>query len=55
VCGETRNAYRVAVGKPEEKRPLEGSTHRWEDNIKMHLGAAGWIGADLINLVQDDK
>jgi hypothetical protein len=25
------------VGKSEEKRPLEGSRHRWEGNITMHL------------------
>ena len=41
------------MGKPEEKRPLEGSMHRWEDNIKMHLGVVGWKAADLINVVKD--
>ena len=33
----SRNAYRVLVGKPEEKRPLERPRRRWEDNIKMDL------------------
>jgi hypothetical protein len=28
-----RNAYRVLVGNPEGKRPLEIPTHRREDNI----------------------
>jgi hypothetical protein len=32
-----KDAYRVLVGKPEEKRPFERSRHRWEDNIKMDL------------------
>jgi hypothetical protein len=30
--GERKSAYRVLVGKPEE-RPR----HRWEDNNKMNL------------------
>jgi hypothetical protein len=31
--GETRNAYRVLVGKPEGKRPLGRPRRRWVDNI----------------------
>jgi hypothetical protein len=27
--GEGRNVYRVLVGKPEGKRPLERPRHRW--------------------------
>jgi hypothetical protein len=34
---EERGMYRVLVGKPEEKRPLGRSRHRWEDNIRMDL------------------
>jgi hypothetical protein len=34
---EKRNAYRILVGKPEEKRPLGRPRHRWVDNIKMDL------------------
>ncbi|KAJ4432277.1 hypothetical protein ANN_20895 [Periplaneta americana] len=34
---ESRNAYRVLVGRPEGKRPLGRPRHRWEDNIKMDL------------------
>jgi hypothetical protein len=33
--GEKRNAYRILVGKPEEKRPLGRPRHRWMDNVKM--------------------
>jgi hypothetical protein len=35
--GEKRNGYRVLVGKPEVKRPLGRSKHRWVNNIKMDL------------------
>jgi hypothetical protein len=34
---ERRGVYRVLVGKPEGKRPLGRTRHRWEDNIKMDL------------------
>jgi hypothetical protein len=30
-------AYRVLVGKPEGRRPLERVRHRWEDNIRIDL------------------
>jgi hypothetical protein len=36
-----RNAYRLLVGKPEGKRPLERHRLRWEDNIKMDLRELG--------------
>jgi hypothetical protein len=42
--GEKRNAYRISVGKPEEKRPLGRPRHRWVDNIKINLRAMGWDG-----------
>jgi hypothetical protein len=35
--GEKINAYRILVGKLEEKRPLERPRRRWEDNIRMDL------------------
>jgi hypothetical protein len=35
--GEKRNAYRILVGKPEEKKPLRTPRRRWEDNIKIDL------------------
>jgi hypothetical protein len=34
---EKSNAYRLLVGKPEEKRPLGKPRRRWVDNIKMDL------------------
>jgi hypothetical protein len=42
--GEGRNVYRVLVGKPEGKRPLERLRRRWEDGIKMDLWEIGWGG-----------
>jgi hypothetical protein len=38
--GESRGAYRILVGKPEEKEPLGRPRNRWEDNIK--IGHQGW-------------
>jgi hypothetical protein len=35
--GEKRNVYKVLVGKPEGKRPLERPRHRWEDRIRMDV------------------
>jgi hypothetical protein len=31
--GAKMNAYRILVGKPEEKRPLGRTRRRWVDNI----------------------
>jgi hypothetical protein len=39
--GEKRNAYRILVGNPDEKRPLGRHKHRWEDNIKIDLKEIG--------------
>jgi hypothetical protein len=44
--GEGRNVYRVLVGKPEGKRPLERQSHRWEDGIKMDLRGIGLGGVE---------
>jgi hypothetical protein len=51
--GETRNAYRILVGKPEGKRPLGRPRRRWVDDIKMNLGEIGQDGRDWIELAQD--
>jgi hypothetical protein len=44
--GEKRNAYRISVGKPEDKRPLGRPRRRWVDNIIMDLREIGWDGLD---------
>jgi hypothetical protein len=51
--GETRNAYRILVGKPEGKKPLGRPRRRWVDNIKIDLRGIGRDGMDWINLAQD--
>jgi hypothetical protein len=48
--GEERKVYKVLVGKPEEKRPLERPRRRWEDGILRRLA---WGGVDWIRLAQD--
>jgi hypothetical protein len=40
------------VGKPEGKRPLGRSIHRWM-NIKLDLIEISWGGIDRIDLAQD--
>ncbi|KAJ4426632.1 hypothetical protein ANN_26430 [Periplaneta americana] len=50
--GESRNAYRVLVGRPKGKRPLGRPRRRWEDNIKMDLREVRY-DKDWINLAQD--
>jgi len=51
--GEDRGVHRVLVGKPEGKRPLGRSKHRWEDNIKMDLQKVGGGRGDWMELAQD--
>jgi hypothetical protein len=50
--GERRVAYRVLMGIPERKSPLERNRRRWEDNIKMDLQEVGCGGMDWIELAQ---
>ena len=45
--------YRVLVGKPEEKGPLERPRRRWEGNITMDLQEVGGACGDWIELAQD--
>jgi hypothetical protein len=51
--GETRNAYRILVGKPEQKRPLGRPRRRWVDNIEIDLREIGWDGVYWIELAQN--
>jgi hypothetical protein len=47
--------YRVLLGKPEGKTPLETARRRWEDGIRKVLMETGWGGGGVewIHLVQD--
>ncbi|KAJ4432095.1 hypothetical protein ANN_20709 [Periplaneta americana] len=51
--GESRNTYRMLVGRPEGKRPLGRPRCRWEDNIKMDLREVGYDDREWINFAQD--
>jgi hypothetical protein len=51
--GEKKNAYRILVGKPEEKRPLGRPYRRCVDSIRMSLREIGWGGMDWIDMTQD--
>jgi hypothetical protein len=51
--GEKITAYRLLVGKSEEKRPLGRPRRRCVDNIKMDLLEIGWGGVDWICQAQD--
>jgi hypothetical protein len=51
--GEERKVYRVLVGKPEGKRPLERPRRTWKDGIRMDLREIGLEGVDWIRLAQD--
>jgi hypothetical protein len=50
---ETKNAYRILVGKVEGKNPLGRPRHKLVDNIQLDLREIGWGGMDYINLGQD--
>ena len=51
--GESRDAYRVLVGKPKGKRPRGRLRSRWDDNIKTDLQEVGCGDMDWIDLTQD--
>jgi hypothetical protein len=51
--GEERNVYRLLMGKPEGKRPLERPRRRWEDGVRLDLREIGWASVDWIQLAQD--
>jgi hypothetical protein len=39
--GESKDAYRILIRRPEGRRPLGQSRHSWEVNIKMDLQEVG--------------
>jgi hypothetical protein len=34
---DRRSVYRVLMGRPGGRRPLERPSHRWQINIKIYL------------------
>jgi hypothetical protein len=56
LTGKSRDAYKVLVTKPEERRPLRRPRRRLDNNIKMGLrevGLRGEGGKDWIDLAQN--
>jgi hypothetical protein len=51
--GSRTNAYRILLGKQEDKRPLGRPRRRREDNIRMDLREIVWGAVDWIDLAQD--
>jgi len=39
---EAKNLYRVLLYKSERQIPLDRSTSKWENNIKMNVYEDGW-------------
>jgi hypothetical protein len=46
-------AYRVLVGRPDGKSPIERPRLKWEDNIKVVFQEVGWGSMDWIDLAYD--
>jgi hypothetical protein len=46
------SVYRVLVGKPDGKKPLERLRRRWEENIKADLQEVRCGGMDWIELAK---
>jgi hypothetical protein len=47
---ESRNAYRVLVGKPKGTSPLRRLRRNWKYYIKMEPKETEWEGVDWIKL-----
>ena len=50
---QSTNAYRVLVGKPEERDLYGRPRRRWEDNIRMDLREVGCDPGEWIDLAED--
>jgi hypothetical protein len=57
ACGtheREEKMYKILVGKPEGKSPLDRPRCRWEGGVKMDLREIGWgEGVEWIHLAQD--
>jgi hypothetical protein len=45
--GEGRKLYKILMGKPKGRRPLERPRCRWEDGFKMDLRESDWGGCGV--------
>jgi hypothetical protein len=50
--GEKRTVCMVLVGKPEGKRPLGRSGHKWKDTMTIFVKEERWEVIDWSNLCQ---
>jgi hypothetical protein len=51
--GDRRDAYRVFIWRPVDKRPLGRAWHTLEDNIKMYLPEVECGGMDCTDVTKD--
>jgi len=51
---EERKMYRVSMGKPEGKRPLERPRRRWKNGIRTDLGESGCRGVSSLLRIRAD-
>jgi hypothetical protein len=53
--GESRNVYRILVGKYEGKKPVGRPRHRWKNNMKISLEEVRLGGMDWIDVAKDRR
>jgi hypothetical protein len=51
--GKERKVYKLLVGKPEGKKPLERLRRRWCDGIRMDFREIDWGGVEWIQFARD--
>ena len=50
---EGRSVFKILIGKPTGKRPLEKPWRRWEDDMGMDLEEIGINAGNLVYSAQD--
>jgi hypothetical protein len=48
-----KSAYKIFIGKSEEKRPLGRPKRKWKDKIKIGIKEIVFDSVDWIHLAQD--
>jgi len=54
LMGEDKVVYRLLVGNPEGKRPVERTRRKWENNTKMALQELACRVMDWSNMAHDN-
>jgi hypothetical protein len=52
--GQMRNVYKILFGKPGEKRSVERTRRRWDDNIGMDIREMCCEGVNWMHLAQNN-